>query len=394
MSNAQQQSQTIAQQIAEHMEKNGEALLEHAPNHWTKATVRRQAMAVARNGDWKVQQCTAKSLCNAIAKAAHLGLDIDAGDTHVVAYKKSDNAGNEWYEAELMHSYKGLIKLAERSINILSVMADVVREGDEVEFYRDVQEGLHFRHKPPPFDSSGDIIGAYCLVERREGEDKLERLSRQDLKKIRSKADEGSFAWKDFPAEMCKKAAIKRALKKVDKSPELRGEIQRENEQFYTVGRQQDRQLEPASNDQTSADRQVEATTADPNERFAAPSSDPEPVGGQSPEDRRLEAEVVNGNGGGQADGGRPDPPMFNFATSEDINLDGEHDNQGHVRKIYALLDHLDDGQQEAFWNAAKAEWGVESRKQVPPQEMARFANFLDELTEEGRLRYAQTLAA
>lgn len=381
----QQRQKTNAEGVGDWLEANKDTVLDHAPDHWDYATVKRQAMAIAKDGGWKVQKSTPESIINCVLQAAHLGLDIDAGDTHVVGRKQSIQQNGEWhnwFEADLMHSYKGLIKIALRTPNVDGVISDVVREDDEVEMYRDLGEGNHFRHVPDSPFNSGDIIGSYAIIETKEGSNRLETLSREEIDKIRGKAADDSPAWKEFYGEMSRKAVIRRALKKVDKSPEMQRALTNDDRRNYSFDNSPDadRQIDE-SNGSPDAERQVATAEADPNERFQA-SSSTDAIKGDVSEERQLEAEVV--------DGGKPDPPTFQFST--DINTGKEYGNQGEIRTVYALLSHLDDETVEAFWDAAKQEWGAESRKNIPPAEMGRLVNFLEKRVESGRTTYVDSL--
>jgi recombination protein RecT len=195
------------------------------PRGWSAEKVQRTVMAIAQADELsggKLKSCTPISLTLSFLEAAHLGLDIQLGEAYLIPYGK---------QAKLSIGYKGLIKLAKKSGELTSVVADVVRQGDEISYHRGT-EGSRLEHRALPFND-GQIVGAYALFTRADGSVDFEVLSMGDLSAIRSKAANNSPAWREFFGEMAKKAAIRRGLKRYELNPDDMRALQRDDEIWY-----------------------------------------------------------------------------------------------------------------------------------------------------------------
>ena len=221
--------------LAGWIQENRDKVSDQAPKRWSPDKVQRLALHLLQESDDNLQSCTPASLVQCILRAAHLELDIELGEAHLVPRRTGPNGE---YEAHLRLDYKGLVKLAQRSPAVVDVHARVVREGDEIAL-RQTEDGVDFTHEPEVF-GNGDVVGAYCFIEKVEGQPRIELMNRADLQAVRDKADSGSFAWKDFPNEMRKKAVTRRALKWVDLDPEARDVMQQTDQLQYDLQQTQD----------------------------------------------------------------------------------------------------------------------------------------------------------
>ena len=191
-------------------------IAESLPSHMDATRVLRIAhTAISRT--LKLEQADKMSLLLAIITGAELGLDlsIELGHCYLVPFKK---------QVQLIVGYKGLIALAVRSGQVTQMRAEVVREGDHFAYELGLYPVLSHR----PEGSTGDVTHAYAVAEMREGPAQFEVLTRDELDglKDRSKSD----AWKTDPAEMAKKAPIKRLCKKLVLSPEMAQAIALDND--------------------------------------------------------------------------------------------------------------------------------------------------------------------
>lgn len=166
----------------------------------------------------RIAQCTPLSVTTAVMTCAEIGLypSNTFGTAYLVPYY---NSKAQVYECQLIVGYRGLCTLARRSGEIVTIDAQVVREGDEFE----VEYGLNpiFRHKPKG-DISQPIIAVWALAILKGGGHQLTVMSYDEVMaiKARSKAKDGG-PWITDEAEMIRKTAVRRLCKMLPLTPEV-----------------------------------------------------------------------------------------------------------------------------------------------------------------------------
>ncbi len=219
----------VAKKMAGWLKKRGDKVQSEMPEGYSVEKVKRLALHLMQANE-KIQKCTAESIYLAILKSAHLDLSFDLGECHLVPYGR---------QADFQIDYKGLVKLCKRSGNISHVKAEVVREGDHIEYQRSLDPSeRRLIHRPVPFND-GEIIGAYAIFDLTIGYSEFEVLSRADIDTIRGKAANGSMMWNEFFGEGAKKAVIRRGIKTLELLPEDKRAIVAEAAQLYDIGRVQ-----------------------------------------------------------------------------------------------------------------------------------------------------------
>lgn len=158
-------------------------------------------------------QCTKESIFQCVMDSASLGLDVGGmlGHAYMVPFKNNKKGV---YESQLVIGYKGLISLARRSGEVLSVKAEVVYEKDEFEV--DLASGDLPKHKPYLKGDRGKPYLVYCVARFRDGGNHTEVMTLADCDKIRQRSrakDAGPWSNKDDYLEMCKKTVARRAAK-------------------------------------------------------------------------------------------------------------------------------------------------------------------------------------
>lgn len=181
------------------------------PKHLSPSRLARIALTCLRQNP-KLQQCDPTTFIAAIMQAAQLGLEPGVlGQCYLIPY------GNE---CQFMPGYRGLIDLARRSGNIVSIVARVVYENDLFNYEYGLQEKLE--HKPA-LDNKGKIIAFYAVAILKDGGHQFEIMSKNEVDKIRdtySKA-KNKGPWVDNYEEMAKKTLIRRLFKWLPSSPEM-----------------------------------------------------------------------------------------------------------------------------------------------------------------------------
>lgn len=188
------------------------------PKHLTPERMLKVAL-ISISRQPRLLQCTRESLLRSLMDAAQLGLEPNnlLGSSYLVPYK---NSKTNQYEAQLQVGYRGLIDLARRSGQIISIEAHVVHEHDDFE----VAFGLEpiLRHKPNLTEDPGIPVFFYAVAHLRDGGVQADVMTMADVKRIqqRSKsANDGPWVT-DFD-EMGKKTVVRRLVKYLPVSVEL-----------------------------------------------------------------------------------------------------------------------------------------------------------------------------
>lgn len=181
------------------------------PTHMNADRMSRIVMTELRKTP-QLMACEPKSFIGAVIQAAQLGLEPGGGLGHayLIPYGK---------EATLIIGYRGMIDLARRSGQIISISAHTVQAADEFNY----QFGLHedLTHIPARGDR-GQVIGAYAVARLVGGGVQFEYMSLEEIKAIQSKSKAGkSGPWVSYFDEMAKKTVIRRLFKYLPVSIEI-----------------------------------------------------------------------------------------------------------------------------------------------------------------------------
>jgi recombination protein RecT len=171
----------------------------------------------------KLYECDHKTITSCLMMSAQTRLYT--GAMGECAYVPFFNSKRGVHEAVFMPMYAGLVKLAYNSGFVKSLSIDVVYDDDVFEYEKGTKEFL--RHVPnlEP-EGKRKMICAYCVVELRTGGTQITVLPMKFIYSVRDRskaAKKKDSPWQnpdDFP-QMCKKTAIKQALKYIPKSAEL-----------------------------------------------------------------------------------------------------------------------------------------------------------------------------
>lgn len=154
--------------------------------------------------------CEKLSFVNAIMTCAQLGLEPGPalGHAYLIPF---ENRKKGITECQFIVGYKGLIDLARRSGQIVSISARVVREGDKFDYAYGLDERL--THVPSD-DDSKPMTHVYAVAKLKDGGTQFEVLTRRQIEGIRAKSRGGNYGpWQDHFEEMARKSAIRRLAK-------------------------------------------------------------------------------------------------------------------------------------------------------------------------------------
>lgn len=165
-------------------------------------------------------KCDVPSLIGAIGQCAQMGLEPNTvlGHAYLLPFntKRKDANGNEkWVNSvQVIIGYKGLIDLARRSGQIISIAAHEVCKNDKFELVYGLDEKLNHT---PAMGERGEIIGFYSVAKLKDGGYCFEFMSRYQVEEIKVAAEKKnkreSSVWKDHFTEMGRKTVIRRLAK-------------------------------------------------------------------------------------------------------------------------------------------------------------------------------------
>ncbi len=186
--------------------------------------------AVADNMD--LLDCDRASLLKACLSAAELGLSLNKNMGEADILKVWDGRLKKNI-AQFRPRYKGLMKLALQSGEVLKIESRLVYANDTFE----VEEGIEPRiiHKHG-LSNRGEMVGAYCVWKLKNGETQFEIMNKEQILAIRdrssAKTKDGNIVgpWKTDEAEMWRKTVVRRASKYMPLSTEAQRAVAVDNQ--------------------------------------------------------------------------------------------------------------------------------------------------------------------
>lgn len=171
-------------------------------------------------------ECDVPSLVGAIGQCAQMGLEPNTvlGHAYLVPFnvkRKDARGGERWVKSvQVVIGYKGLIDLARRSGQIVSIAAHEVCEADHFELVYGLDEKL--AHTPAMGDR-GQVIGFYAVAKLQGGGHAFEFMSLHQVREImKATQSKGGYGpWKDHFIEMGRKTVIRRLAKYLPLSVEF-----------------------------------------------------------------------------------------------------------------------------------------------------------------------------
>lgn len=198
--------------IRDLLERARPKLAEVTPKHLTPDRLIRVAIAAAGRTP-ALLKCSPASLLNSVMQAAQVGLEPGSalGEAYLVPYKDT---------CQLIIGYRGLISLARRSGQIVSIEAHVVHERDKFTCKYGMNPTLE--HEPDWSAAPGEVIAVYAVAKLRDGGTQVEVMTRAQVDAIRARSKaSGSGPWVTDYAEMSRKTVVRRLCKYLPLSIEM-----------------------------------------------------------------------------------------------------------------------------------------------------------------------------
>lgn len=174
----------------------------------------RAAMTAYANGSDYFRKAEPVSLLAACMQAAQLGLSVDPvlGEAWLIPRRNSAR-DCVWINFQL--GYKGLIKLARRSDNFLSVHAELVHEGDFFEYDLGSDPKISHR-KQMNLKARPEVKASYAVVRYKTGPAQIHVCPLWEIHEARDRSDSyqnGRGPWIDHFNSMAKVVPLRAILK-------------------------------------------------------------------------------------------------------------------------------------------------------------------------------------
>ena len=183
-----------------------------APKHLTVDRITRIMMTSVQRTP-KLLECTQTSLMGALLTCTQLGLEPDSvsGRAYLIPYKD---------QCTLIIGYKGLMELARRSGEIVTLEARIVYEGDLFDYEYGTTAAI--THRPQMDAEERKPKAAYAVAHLKEGGVQFEVMSHAEIEAIRSRSSAATKGpWVTDWTEMARKTVMRRLCKYLPSFAEL-----------------------------------------------------------------------------------------------------------------------------------------------------------------------------
>ncbi len=194
----------ITSNVANRIEEmKGEGLLV-APNYSVSNALSSAYYALKNaNGGNLLEKCTHESIYNALLDMVTQGLSPAKTQCYFIPY------GNK---VKLTRSYFGTMKVVKQLPEVKDIYAQVIYEGDDVEIKNVEGHKVLVKHDTNWLNQDNPIIGAYCIIEKVDGEKVLTIMTKKEIDKAWAQS-KNKTVQNNFPQEMAKRTVINRAAK-------------------------------------------------------------------------------------------------------------------------------------------------------------------------------------
>lgn len=221
--------------VAAFFEQNKAAIAAVLPKHMTPERMMKIALRCLRTTP-KLMNCTLDSLFGAVVTASQMGLEPNTPQGHLYLIP-FENRRKNITEVQVIPGYKGLIDLARRSGEIVSLSARVRCAKDTWAMEWGTEEGI--KHQPAEGER-GEVIGFYAVAKLRDGGTQFEYMSVPEVNRIRDESQGYKAAlavakkyggppkhpWVDHWEQMALKTTIRRLCKYLPMSIELASAVE------------------------------------------------------------------------------------------------------------------------------------------------------------------------
>lgn len=150
-----------------------------------------------------LEKCTHESIYNALLDMVTQGLSPAKTQCYFIPYGNS---------VKLNRSYFGTMKVVKQLPEVKDIYVEVIYKGDDFKIKNENGRKVFVSHDTDWTNQDNEIVGAYCIIEKSDGEKILTVMTKKEIDKAWSKAKTKNVQ-NDFPQEMAKRTVINRAAK-------------------------------------------------------------------------------------------------------------------------------------------------------------------------------------
>ena len=230
-----------------------------------------------------LEKCSRESIANSLLNMAIQGLSPAKKQCYFVPYGQN---------LSMQRSYFGTQKVVKSLTNVEDIWATIIYEGDEFEIEIEGGRERIAKHTTSFLNRDNDIIGAYCIIKKSDGEEVLTVMTRKEIEASWSQSKNKSVQNK-FPQEMAKRTVINRAAKAfINTSDDSDALIQAVND---TTEEEFENDQERAVRDVTeTVEREANQVLIETKPKSKAKDKHkPEPEAVEVPEDISLPGEII-----------------------------------------------------------------------------------------------------
>lgn len=213
--------QQVQQSVGKLLLANKSKIATALPKHLTPDRMLSIVMTeIRKNPD--LANCNQQSLISAVIQSSQLGLEPGSalGHAYLIPFKNNKQGTTD---CQFLVGYRGMIDLARRSGQVVSLSAQVIYENDIFEFEYGLDEKL--KHIPSREDR-GRLVGAYAIAKLKDGGHQIEVMWKNEIDKVRDTSKAKNFGpWVSNYEEMSKKTVIRRLFKYLPVSIEMQKAI-------------------------------------------------------------------------------------------------------------------------------------------------------------------------
>lgn len=194
-----------------------------------------------------LEKCTPESVYNALLDMVTQGLSPAKTQCYFIPY------GNT---VKLTRSYFGTMKVVKQLPEVKDIYAEVIYEGDKFQIKNENGRKVFVSHETDWVNADNPIAGAYCIIEKEDGEKILTVMTKKEIDKSWAQAKTKNVQ-NNFPQEMAKRTVINRAAKQFfntsDDNDLFIDAVNRTTENEYDNGRQM-KEAEPVKEEVETLD--------------------------------------------------------------------------------------------------------------------------------------------
>lgn len=157
-----------------------------------------------KNHQPALQVCSRPSIANALLNMVIQGLSPAKTQCYFIVYGT---------ELQMSRSYFGTQAVIKRLTNVKDIYANVIYEGDELDYENRGGKDYLLKHKTKLANRDNPIIGAYAIVEKEDGDKPMTIMTKKEIDASWSQSKTSQSVHKKFPQEMAKRTVINRAAK-------------------------------------------------------------------------------------------------------------------------------------------------------------------------------------